>query len=68
MPQLAEHILDTMEVNLDIYTVRWFFSMFSIDLPFSYAQTILDFYMFDQTEILIRATLAIFSILSFQLS
>ena len=68
MPQLAEHIFDAMEVNLDVYTVRWFFSMFSIDLPFTYAQTVLDFYMFDQSEILVRTTLAIFSVLSFKLS
>ena len=68
MPQLAEHIIDDMEVNLDVYTVRWFFSMFSIDLPFEYAQTLLDFYMFDQSEILIRTALAIFSLLSFKLS
>ena len=63
MPELAEHIIDKMEVNLDVYTVRWFFSMFNIDLPFSYAQAVLDLYMFDQTEILVRTTLAIFSVL-----
>ena len=68
MPQLAEHVLDRMEVNLDVYTVRWFFSMFNIDLPFPYAQTVLDFYMFDQAEVLVRVTLAIFSALSFTLS
>ena len=65
MPELAEHVIDKMEVNLDVYTVRWFFSMFNIDLPFSYAQAVLDLYMFDQTEILVRTTLAIFSVLSF---
>ena len=48
MPTLADYVLNKMEVSLDIYTVRWFFSMFNIDLPFAYAQTVLDLYMFDQ--------------------
>lgn len=63
MPKLADFVLNKMEVNLDIYTVRWFFSMFNIDLPFTYAQTILDLYMFDQTDVLIRTTLALFKVL-----
>ena len=63
MPTLADYVLNKMEVSLDIYTVRWFFSMFNIDLPFAYAQTVLDLYMFDQSDVLIRTTLALFKVL-----
>ena len=63
MPKLADFVLNKMEVSLDIYTVRWFFSMFNIDLPFSYSQTVMDLYMFDQSEVLIRTTLALFKVL-----
>ena len=63
MPKLADFVLNKMEVSLDIYTVRWFFSMFNIDLTFTYSQTVLDLYMFDQSEVLIRTTLALFKVL-----
>ena len=38
--------------------------MFSIDLPFTYAQTILDLYLLDQFRVLIRVALALLSVLA----
>ena len=64
MPSLATHLFEHIGIIFDVYTVRWFFSLFNIDLPFTYAQTVLDFYLCDKTEIIIRVTLAIFSVLS----
>ena len=40
-------VLERFDVNLEVYTVKWFFSMWSIDLPFEYAMTVLDLYLID---------------------
>ena len=47
MPKLAFHLIDRHELSLDVYTVRWFFSFFCIDLPFDYVLSLLDLYMVD---------------------
>ena len=44
MPEIAKVIFDQFDLDLEVYTVKWFFSMWSIDLPFEYALTILDIY------------------------
>lgn len=36
LPDVARQ-LHLFEVDLEVYTVKWFFSMFSIDIPFDYA-------------------------------
>ena len=68
MPSLAQHLVDDLGLSLEVYTVRWFFSMFCIDLPLSYAQAVLDLFFLDQFKVLIRVSLAIFSVLACSLS
>ena len=68
LPSLAQHLLIDLQISLDVYTVRWFFSMFCIDLPLSYAQTVLDLFLLDQFRVLIRVSLALLSVLASQLS
>lgn len=64
LPSLASHLIVDLQMQLDIYTVRWFFSMFCIDLPLSYAQTVQDLFLLDQFKVLIQVSLAIFSVLA----
>jgi hypothetical protein len=64
MPELAVKLFDTMDLNLEVYSVKWFFSLWSIDLPFEYVLTILDLFQIDQQVVLVRVSLAIFSLLS----
>ena len=47
-------------LDLEIYTVRWIFSMFSTDLPFSYAVTLLDIIMLEPKTAILKVSLAIF--------
>lgn len=68
MPSLASHIVDDLGLSLEVYTVKWFFSMFCIDLPLSYAQVVLDLFLLDQFKVLIQVSLAIFSVLASTLS
>ncbi len=68
LPSLAEHLFVDLGLSLEVYTVRWFFSMFCIDLPASYAHTVLDIFLMDQFKVLIKVSLAIFSVLASQLS
>ena len=42
--------------------------MFCIDLPLAYAQTVLDLFVLDQFRVLIKVSLALFSVLACQLS
>jgi hypothetical protein len=48
MPDIAYILLDRFKVDLEVYTVKWLFSMWSIDLPFDYSMTVLDLYLIDQ--------------------
>ena len=68
LPSLAEHLIVDLGLDLQMYTVRWFLSLFFIDLPFEYAQSVLDLFLIDQFKILIKVSLAIFSVLACQLS
>ena len=68
LPSLAKHLFEDLNLQLEVYSVRWFFSMFCIDLPFEYAQSVLDLYILDQVNVLIRISLAIFSLLAAPLS
>ena len=61
-------MLVDLGLNLEVYTVRWYFSAFCIDLPLDYAQTVLDLFLIDQFKVFIRVSLAIFSVLACQLS
>ena len=51
-------------MDLEVYTVRWFFSMWCIDLPLDYALTILDLFQIDLQTTLVRISLSIFLILA----
>jgi len=31
--KLSTHLIDQLDLNLDIYLVRWFYSLFSVDFP-----------------------------------
>lgn len=68
LPSLAEHLFTRLGLDLQVYTVRWFLSVFFIDLPLDYAQTVLDLFLIDQFKVLIKVTLAIFSVLACRLS
>ena len=68
LPSLAEHLIVDLGLDLQMYTVRWFLSLFFIDLPFEYAQSVLDLFLIDQFKVLIKVSLAIFSVLACQLS
>ena len=37
LPSLAKHLLVDLQISLEVYTARWFFAMFCIDLPIEYA-------------------------------
>ncbi len=52
-PTLTKH-LTKIGFDLSIYTVRWFFTMFAVDLPYNYVQQILDFYQYEQTAVFVR--------------
>ena len=67
MPDLAKHMVKDLELDLEVYTVKWFFSFFCIDLPFEYVLSILDLYMVEQITVFIRVALAIFQSLKDQL-
>jgi hypothetical protein len=67
MPELAKKLLDKFEIDIEVYTVKWFFSMWSIDLPFEYAMTVLDLYLIDQQKTLIRVALSLLATLSEEL-
>jgi hypothetical protein len=62
MPELSKALVK-FDVDIEVYSVKWFFSMWSIDLPFDYAMTALDLYLVDQQRSLIRIALAIFACL-----
>lgn len=47
LPSLAEHLIVDLGLDLQMYTVRWFLSLFFIDLPFEYAQSVLDLFLID---------------------
>ncbi len=52
-PTLTKH-LTKIGFDLSIYTVRWFFTMFAVDLPYNYVQQILDFYQYEKTAVFVR--------------
>lgn len=60
MPALALHLFEQLDFNLEVYTVRWFFSLFCIDLPVDLVLRILDMYLVQSFDIFPRASLAIF--------
>ncbi len=62
MPELSKALVK-FDVDIEVYSVKWFFSMWGIDLPFDYAMTALDLYLVDQQRSLIRIALAIFACL-----
>lgn len=46
MPALMKHLAD-ISFDLSIYTVKWFFTLFAIDLPFHYVQQVIDLYQYE---------------------
>jgi hypothetical protein len=63
LPELAKWMIDRLKIEIEVYTVKWFFSMWCIDLPFEYALTILDLYLIDQHKALVRTALSVFAML-----
>ena len=59
MPRLSEHLFNNLQINLEIYTVRWFLSLFCIDLPIEYSAALFDLYLHEKTQVLVRVALTL---------
>ena len=58
MPDLARHF-EAQSVDLEIYTVKWFFTLFTITLPFEYCLQVIDLYLLEQSAVLVRLSLTV---------
>jgi hypothetical protein len=54
---------NTKNYILEIHSVRWFLSLFCVDLPLQSAKTVLDLYIIDGPIVFVRAALAMFKVL-----
>ncbi len=62
-PQLAKHF-HKFEFDLSVYSVKWFFSVFCIDLPEEFVFQILDFYQYEQSAVFVRVALTMLILLA----
>ena len=66
LPDLHEH-LSKNKVPTDIYASNWFITMFTNDLPFDMAASVLDVYLLEGHKGLLRIALSILSFLKTEL-
>ena len=66
LPDLHEH-LSKNKVPTDIYASNWFITMFTNDLPFDMAASVLDVYLLEGHKGLLRIALSILSFLKAEL-
>lgn len=66
LPELHEH-LSKHKIPTDIYASNWFITMFTNDLPFDMAPSVLDVYLLEGHKGLLRISLSILSFLKSEL-
>ena len=47
LSSLCRVLIDRFELDIEVFTVKWFMSMWCVDLPFEYAITVLELYLLD---------------------
>ena len=62
-PVLSEHLLK-LDFDFSIYSVKWFLSLFCIDLPESFVFQMLDFYQYEQSAIFVRVAITMLFLLA----
>ena len=60
---LCSRMIGGANYILEIHSVRWFLSMFCVDMPLDCAKNVLDLYIIDGPIVFIRTALAIFKVL-----
>ncbi len=66
LPDLHEH-LARLKIPTDIYASNWFITMFTNDLPFDMAPSVLDVYLLEGHKGLLRIALSILTFLKSEL-
>ena len=66
LPELHEH-LSKHKIPTDIYATNWFITMFTNDLPFDMAPSVLDVYLLEGHKGLLRIALSILAFLKSEL-
>jgi hypothetical protein len=62
-PKLAKH-LTILGIDISIYTVKWFFTLFALDLRPEFVESILDLYLYEQLAVLVRFSITILTLLA----
>lgn len=60
-PKLAWHF-ESKDLSSEIYAVWWILTLFATDLPLELVFSIIDFYLFDRFDIIIKSVLVILKI------
>jgi hypothetical protein len=48
------------EIDFQMYCLRWFLSFFALELPFGFLAEIIDFYLYEQSVVLVRIACTLF--------
>lgn len=67
LPELHAHLLSKNRIPTDIYASNWFITMFTNDLPFDMAASVVDVYLLEGHKGLLRIALSILAFLKHEL-